>query len=78
MPLGCGLLAGAGGEVKAGFSVRKGEQKVEQKVEMKVGDFGASGVGQRAFGRRGTTSASQDGGIVGFDFRQALSRGSVG
>ena len=74
MPLGCSLLAGAGGEVNAGFSVRKGEQK----VEMRVSDFGASGVGQRAFGRRGTTSASQDGGIVGFDFRQALGRGSVG
>ena len=74
MPLGCGLLAGAGGEVKAGFSVRKGEQK----VEMRVSDFGASGVGQRAFGRRGTTSASQDGGIVESGFRTALSRGLAG
>ena len=74
MPLGCGLLAGAGGEVSAGFSVGKGEQK----VEMRVGDFGASGVGQRAVGRRGSTSASQDGGIVESGFRTALSRGLAG
>jgi len=74
VPLGRGLLAKAGGEANTGFSVGKGEQK----VEMTVGDFGAPDVSQRAVGRRGSTSASQDGGIVGSGFRAALSRGSVG
>ena len=63
---------GRGGE--RGLLGREGKQK----VEMTVGDFGASGVGQRAVGRRGSTSASQDGGIMGSGFRSALSRGSVG
>jgi hypothetical protein len=73
VPLGCGLLAGAGGEVNAGFSVRKGEQK----VEMRVGDFGPQ-VSSARRRRARFASASQDGGIVGFGFRSALSRGLVG
>ena len=52
VPLGRGLLAKAGGEANTGFSVGKGEQK----VEMTVGDFGAPDVSQRAVGRRGSTS----------------------
>ena len=55
VPLACGLLPGAGGEVNA--ASRSGRAK--QKVEMTVGDFGAPDVGRRAVGRRGSTSASQ-------------------
>ena len=44
VPLACGLLPGAGGEVNA--ASRSGRAK--QKVEMTVGDFGAPDVGRRA------------------------------
>ena len=40
---------------------------------MTVGDFGASGVGQRAVGRRGSTSASQR--VVG---QEVYVQGAVG